>query len=81
VLDSLLVLVANLSSECTYSKMRIGGELGLFLGGITNIPCGLATILAGLAVGAVYSLNKGRPVKIRQGLMVPIGTNCHKTVF
>jgi len=36
----------------------IGGIHRLFLGGVTAIPCALATILAGLLAGMIYRLNK-----------------------
>ncbi len=38
----------------------IGGAHRLYLGGITYIPCSLATVLAGLLAGLVYRLNKGK---------------------
>lgn len=36
----------------------IGGIHRFFLGGVTCVPCALATILAGLLAGLVYRLNK-----------------------
>jgi sigma-B regulation protein RsbU (phosphoserine phosphatase) len=38
----------------------IGGVHRFFLGGVTGIPCSLATILAGILAGAVYHLKKGK---------------------
>lgn len=38
----------------------IGGAHRLYLGGVTDIPCSLATILAGSLAGLVYHLNKGK---------------------
>ena len=38
----------------------IGGIHRVFLGGESNVACGLATILAGLLAGMVYRYNKGR---------------------
>jgi len=38
----------------------IGGVNRMFLGGVTAVPCSLATVLAGLLGGLVYRLNKGR---------------------
>lgn len=36
----------------------IGGVHRFFLGGVTSIPCSLATVLAGLLAGLIYLLNK-----------------------
>ena len=36
----------------------IGGIHRFFLGGVTGVPCSLATVLAGILGGAVYLLNK-----------------------
>ncbi|HMA05588.1 MAG TPA: LytS/YhcK type 5TM receptor domain-containing protein [Methanomicrobiales archaeon] len=38
----------------------IGGIHRFFLGGVTAVPCSLATVLAGVLGGAVYVLNKRR---------------------
>jgi LytS/YehU family sensor histidine kinase len=38
----------------------IGGVHRLFLGGVTAVPCALATVLAGLLAGMVYRLLKGK---------------------
>ena len=37
----------------------IGGVHRFFYGGFTSIPCGIATIIAGLVGGVIYRLNKG----------------------
>ncbi len=38
----------------------IGGIHRAFLGGVSVVPCSLATVIAGLLAGLVYRLNKGR---------------------
>ena len=38
----------------------IGGIHRFFMGGVSAVPCALATILAGVLAGAVYHLNKGQ---------------------
>jgi phosphoserine phosphatase RsbU/P len=38
----------------------IGGIHRVFLGGITGIPCSLATVLAGLFAGLIYRYNRGK---------------------
>jgi sigma-B regulation protein RsbU (phosphoserine phosphatase) len=38
----------------------IGGAHRFFLGGMTGIPCSLATVLAGLLAGLVYHARKGK---------------------
>lgn len=42
----------------------IGGIQRLFLGGVSSIPCSLATVLAGLLAGIVCRLNKGKLLRI-----------------
>lgn len=42
----------------------IGGLLRLSMGGLTSIPCSLATVLAGFLAGLVYLLNKKRFVGV-----------------
>ena len=37
----------------------IGGVHRFFYGGFTSIPCGIATIIAGLVGGVIYRFNKG----------------------
>jgi LytS/YehU family sensor histidine kinase len=49
-----------------------GGVHRFFMGGITNISCGLATICAGLIAGGFYMLNKGRPFKVWQGMLIAV---------
>ena len=50
----------------------IGGIHRLLLGGFTCVPCGLATVLAGVIAGAVHYFNKGKLVGIFPGLLVAI---------
>ena len=50
----------------------IGGVHRLFLGGFTCIPCGLATILAGVVGGAIYYFNKGKLIGILQAMLVAV---------
>jgi len=50
----------------------IGGIHRFFLGGITAIPCGISTILAGLICGGIYLLNKKKMIGIMQGILVAI---------
>lgn len=50
----------------------IGGIHRLFLGGFTCIPCGLATVFAGIIGGAVHYFNKGKLVGILQGMLLAI---------
>lgn len=38
----------------------IGGIHRFFLGGVTYIPCSLATVFAGLLAGMIFRLNKGK---------------------
>lgn len=42
----------------------IGGIERFFVGGITAVPCGIATILAGLIFGLIHRLNKGKLIGI-----------------
>lgn len=42
----------------------IGGIHRLSLGGVSSIPCSIATALAGLVSGYIYILNKGRVIGI-----------------
>ncbi len=54
----------------------IGGVHRYFLGGFTSIPCGLATILAGLIGGAVFRLNKGKLINVFQGMGLAVFIEC-----
>jgi sigma-B regulation protein RsbU (phosphoserine phosphatase) len=54
----------------------IGGVHRYFLGGFTSLPCGLATVLAGLIGGAVFRLNKGKLINIFQGMMLAVLIEC-----
>jgi phosphoserine phosphatase RsbU/P len=42
----------------------IGGIHRLFLGGVTGVPCSIATILAGLLAGLVFYFNKKQMLPI-----------------
>lgn len=50
----------------------IGGIHRLLLGGFTCIPCGLATVLAGLTGGIVYYFKKGKLIGIWQGVLLAV---------
>ncbi len=50
----------------------IGGIHRLFLGGLTWLPCGLATIVAGAIAGGVHYYHKGKLVGILEGVLVAI---------
>ncbi len=50
----------------------IGGAHRMLLGGFTAIPCGLATVLAGLLGGAVYYFNKGKLIGILPAVLLAI---------
>ena len=50
----------------------IGGIHRIFYGGFTAVPCGLATILAGVIGGAVNYFNKGRLIGIFPGMLVAV---------
>jgi LytS/YehU family sensor histidine kinase len=50
----------------------IGGIHRLFLGGFTYIPCGLATVAAGVIGGAINYFNKGKLIGILPGMLVAI---------
>lgn len=54
----------------------IGGVHRYFLGGFTSIPCGLATVLAGLIGGAVFHFNKGKLINVFQGMMLAVLIEC-----
>ncbi len=54
----------------------IGGIHRYFLGGFVQIPCGLATILAGLISGAINMLNKGKFVRFRWAVLFAILMEC-----
>ena len=54
----------------------IGGVHRYFLGGFTSIPCGLATVLAGLIGGAVFRLNRGKLINVFQGMILAVLIEC-----
>jgi sigma-B regulation protein RsbU (phosphoserine phosphatase) len=50
----------------------IGGIHRFFLGGITGIPCSLATVLAGLLAGLVYQARKGKLLGIVPAILFAV---------
>ncbi len=50
----------------------IGGVQRYFLGGFTAVPCGMATVLAGLIGGLVYLINKKKLVGIFYAIFTAI---------
>jgi sigma-B regulation protein RsbU (phosphoserine phosphatase) len=50
----------------------IGGIHRLLIGGFTCVPCGLATVLAGVIGGAVHYFNKGKLIGILPGMLVAV---------
>ena len=54
----------------------IGGIHRYFLGGFVQIPCGLATILAGLISGVINRLNKGKLVRLRWAVLFAALMEC-----
>jgi LytS/YehU family sensor histidine kinase len=50
----------------------IGGAHRLLLGGFTCVPCGLASVFAGLIGGAAHYFNKGKLIGIFPGVLVAI---------
>ncbi|MCW4019091.1 MAG: hypothetical protein NWF00_10515 [Candidatus Bathyarchaeota archaeon] len=51
----------------------IGGIHRLFLGGVSAVPCALATILAGVLAGMVFRLNKGKLLGIIPAIIFAVG--------
>jgi sigma-B regulation protein RsbU (phosphoserine phosphatase) len=51
----------------------IGGVHRFFLGGVTGIPCSIATVLAGILGGAVYLLNKEKLIGIIPAMIFAAG--------
>ncbi len=50
----------------------IGGVQRYFMGGFTAIPCGLATILAGVVGGLIYLINKKKLISIGYAILAAI---------
>jgi sigma-B regulation protein RsbU (phosphoserine phosphatase) len=50
----------------------IGGIHRFFLGGITCIPCSMATVLAGLLAGIIFRLNKGKLIGIIPAILLGV---------
>ena len=51
----------------------IGGIHRYFVGGFLAVPCGIATVLAGLIGGLIYSLRKGNFPRIWQVMLLTVG--------
>jgi len=51
----------------------IGGIHRYFLGGFLAVPCAIATVLAGLTGGLIYSLRKGNFPRIWQVMLLTVG--------
>ncbi|OPY78358.1 MAG: Phosphoserine phosphatase RsbU [Syntrophorhabdus sp. PtaU1.Bin153] len=51
----------------------IGGMHRFFVGGFLAVPCGIATVLAGLTGGLVYSLKKGNFPRIWEVMLLAFG--------
>jgi sigma-B regulation protein RsbU (phosphoserine phosphatase) len=51
----------------------IGGVHRFLLGGVTCIPCSMATVLAGLFAGLVYSFNKNQMLPIIPAMIFALG--------
>ena len=51
----------------------IGGVDRLFLGGVSVVPCSLATVLAGLLAGLVYRFNKGKLLGLIPAMAFAVG--------
>ena len=47
-----------------------------FLGGLTGIPCGLATVIAGLICGVIHSYRHGKIINMIQGLIIATIVEC-----
>jgi sigma-B regulation protein RsbU (phosphoserine phosphatase) len=50
----------------------IGGIQRYFIGGFTAVPCGMATVLAGLIGGIVYLINKKKVVGIFYAILAAV---------
>ncbi|HRS82509.1 MAG TPA: SpoIIE family protein phosphatase [Smithellaceae bacterium] len=51
----------------------IGGAHRYLLGGITGVPCSVATVLAGLICGGFYLWKRGRPIRIWEAAAMMAG--------
>jgi sigma-B regulation protein RsbU (phosphoserine phosphatase) len=51
----------------------IGGIHRFLLGGVTAVPCALATILAGLIAGLIFKANKGKLIGIIPAILLGLG--------
>ena len=50
----------------------IGGVHRFFMGGFVNVPCSIATVIAGLLGGAIYWVRKGKFVTVWQAVLFAI---------
>ncbi|MCX6008255.1 MAG: SpoIIE family protein phosphatase [Chloroflexi bacterium] len=50
----------------------IGGVHRYFMGGFVNVPCSIATVIAGLLGGTIYWIRKGKFVTIWQAILLAI---------
>jgi phosphoserine phosphatase RsbU/P len=50
----------------------IGGAHRYFMGGFTAVPCGLATVLAGLIGGTVYLMNKKKLIGVFHAMLLAV---------
>ncbi len=51
----------------------IGGIHRYFLGGFTGLPCSLATMLAGLLGGVIFSVKKSRLASLNEAVVFAVG--------
>jgi len=54
----------------------IGGVHRYLLGGFVSVPCGIASVVAGLAGGLIYYVKKGEIVRVWQGMLVAAVMEC-----
>jgi len=54
----------------------IGGVHRYLLGGVVSVPCGIASVVAGLAGGLIYYVKKGEIVRVWQGMLVAAVMEC-----
>lgn len=50
----------------------MGGVHRYFLGGVTGLPCSVATVLAGLLCGVFYLWKRGRPIRIGEAALLMV---------
>jgi len=59
----------------------IGGVHRYFVGGMSALPCALATIIAGLSAGAIYKWQRGKFISIRGAAVFAIVIECLHSVL